>query len=280
MVFACSVSFTIIWSFFVSPKSTAEQTAVVTNDPPAAVIEPECRTVSNLATIIADINTDRGLASTTDAADMTGENSVAVSVYDLVNDCMAGEFNGDQQFVSASTYKLYVAYIIINAIENGITSWSNNLNGTTLSQCFDTMIVESDNKCPEAFLLEFSFAAANDQIHNEIGVSERTVIQPGDMRTTANDLAGFLRQLYAGNLMSSSNQTKLLADMEQQEYRDGIPAGVDHIVADKTGFLDDYLHDAGIIYSPNGDYVLVVLTNGIADWSYITDIAKTVDKYM
>src|SRR5690606_14850364 len=44
--------------------------------------------------------------------------------------------------------------------------------------------------------------------------------------------------------------------------RDAIPQGLPDgtMVAHKTGTLADYLHDAGIVFAPGGDFVLVVMT--------------------
>ena len=52
--------------------------------------------------------------------------------------------------------------------------------------------------------------------------------------------------------------------MKRQQYRSGIPAGIggNGTVADKVGFRDSYLHDAGIVYSGKGDYAFVIMTSG------------------
>jgi hypothetical protein len=45
-------------------------------------------------------------------------------------------------------------------------------------------------------------------------------------------------------------------------------------VADKVGFMDGLLHDAAIVYGPNGTYVLAVMTDG-SSWATIADLDKT-----
>ena len=75
--------------------------------------------------------------------------------------------------------------------------------------------------------------------------------------------------------MNSSDTDRLLGLMKRQKYRDGIPAGTGLPVADKVGFVDDVIHDAGIVYSPKGTYVLVIMTT--SNWSGIANAAKTIN---
>lgn len=68
--------------------------------------------------------------------------------------------------------------------------------------------------------------------------------------------------------------------MKRQIYRSGIPAGSHGAaVADKVGFLDGYLHDAGIVYSPKATYALVIMSSG-SSWSNISDLADAVYEFM
>ena len=64
--------------------------------------------------------------------------------------------------------------------------------------------------------------------------------------------------------------------MKANVYRQGIPAGANGQVADKVGFMDNLLHDAAIVYSPNGTYVLAVMTEG-SSWATIADLARQID---
>jgi hypothetical protein len=65
--------------------------------------------------------------------------------------------------------------------------------------------------------------------------------------------------------------------MKGNVYRQGIPSGIPNArVADKVGFLDALLHDASIVYSPKGTYVLIILTNN-ASWGNIAELAKEIE---
>jgi len=164
---------------------------------------------------------------------------------------------------------------MIHAVESGAATWNSSLNGTTLRACFQRMILQSDNDCPEAWISRYGFAALTAQAH-AIGATN-TTFSYDNMRTTAGDLATVLTQLYQGTLMNADDASLMITAMENQVYRAGIPAGMatHGTVADKVGFLDGLLHDAGIVYSDKGDYVLVVMTNQ-ATWGDIAATASAV----
>jgi beta-lactamase class A len=113
-----------------------------------------------------------------------------------------------------------------------------------------------------------------------LGASQQTAFSSNDMRTSADDLAMLLAKIYRGEVFNEANRARLLDDMKTQVYRQGIPAGIpDATVADKVGFLDGMLHDAAIVYGEKGDYILVIMTDGLS-WAYIAELAGWVDGQM
>ena len=227
---------------------------------------------------LTEINSGLGISEQSGLADLPNSTTTAVTMIDLSDQGNSTvNYNADAQFTSASTYKIYVAYAMIHDVETGRRNWSSLINGTTWETCLSRMIVNSDNTCPEIYLSSIGYSRFNEIVQS-LGVSEQTVFEPYDMRTTAADLALVLRKLYQGELMSDENKNKLLDLMRQQVYRQGIPAGIgdNGVVYDKVGFLDSLLHDAGIVHTDHGDYVLVVMTNG-ESWDYIAQIASYVN---
>ena len=227
---------------------------------------------------LTEINSQLGITERSGLADLPDYTATAVAMIDLsdrgYSDVM---YNADTQFTSASTYKIFVAYAMINDVETGRRTWSSTINGTTWDACLSRMIINSDNACPEAYLASIGYSKFNEIVQS-LGVSDKTAFQPYDMRTTAGDLALVLQKLYQGELMSEENKSKLLDLMSRQIYRQGIPTGVGGagVVYDKVGFMDDLLHDAAIVHSDAGDYVLVIMTNG-ESWEYIAQVAAYVN---
>ena len=85
-----------------------------------------------------------------------------------------------------------------------------------------------------------------------------------DFTTTASDIAHYLAQLNAGRLISAESDAAILELLLGQQVNDRIPWFLpdDVPIAHKTGGLDRFAHDAGIVYVPGGPYLLVVLTEG------------------
>ncbi len=227
---------------------------------------------------LTEINSQLGITERSGLADLPDYTATAVAMIDLSDRGYSSVmYNADVQFTSASTYKIFVAYAMINDVETGRRTWSSAINGTTWDTCLSRMIINSDNACPEAYLASIGYSKFNEIVQS-LGVSDKTAFQPYDMRTTAGDLALVLQKLYQGELMSEESKSKLLDLMSRQVYRQGIPTGVGSagVVYDKVGFMDDLLHDAAIVHSDAGDYVLVIMTNG-ESWEYIAQVAAYVN---
>jgi len=87
-----------------------------------------------------------------------------------------------------------------------------------------------------------------------------------------------LSLLETGQILSQqSSRDVWIASMKKNVYRQGIPKGIPSaVVADKVGFLDAWLHDASIVYSPKGTYVLVIMTES-SSWANIADLAGQIE---
>lgn len=187
------------------------------------------------------------------------------------------QYNGSRVFVTASTYKLFVAYGVLKRVDAGTWKWSDkNINGgRNLSTCFDDMIVKSDNECAKAMLLKIGLKTLTNEIQ-ALGLRSSTFLH-SNIESTPGDLRSYLIMLQNGTLpISSSSRTRLLDAMKRQVYRQGIPAGASGTVADKVGFLWALLHDAAIVYSPKGTYVLVIMTDG-SSWANIADLTRKIE---
>ncbi|NMN00539.1 beta-lactamase [Bifidobacterium sp. DSM 109958] len=197
-----------------------------------------------------------------------GNATYSVAVYDLKTGEEKLTVDADRVTTSASTYKLFIAHSMIEAVESGKLTWNSPLNGMTLNACLTTMIVNSDNACPEAWLRQYGFDTVTKQAH-EIGANN-TNFARGNMRTTANDLATILKGYYSNTIATKASTDRLFPLMQTQVYREGIPTGIgsDGVVQDKVGFLNALLHDAAIVRCDKGDYAMVIMTEH-SSWSKI-----------
>ena len=199
---------------------------------------------------------------------------------------------GRRQMYAASLIKLYEMGAVCQKIKDG------KLNEASLENEIRQMIVSSDNWCFNDLVMKTGLKYLNRWIsaggYNDTRV--RHGCSPADNvfgehtssrfnRTSVRDCGRFLERVYRGKCVSKAYSKKMLKLMKDQSRRTKIPAGVPAgvTVANKTGETDDTCHDAAIVFSPGGDYILVVMVtapgNGWAKAPEITAISKTTYQY-
>lgn len=210
---------------------------------------------------------------------ITGSENVKIAVSEIGGRGWSAKGRGDEQTVAASTYKLYVAYMLFKQVADGKLQWGSPALGTDVAGCFERMIVLSDNPCAEHFISLFDANAINAFIWAN-GISRSTTFISQDAaQTTASDLEKLLRGIETGSMIQGNDRAKLLDAMSRQKYRAGVPAGSRGTVYDKVGFLWDYINDAAIVKHPKGTYTLVVLTKG-ASWGKVAEITRQIEQIL
>lgn len=139
------------------------------------------------------------------------------------------------------------------------------------------MIVRSSNLATD-LLLEYVGIDAVAVALQEIGVHGLAFRKPicddaadaaGIANTaSAGGLAALLGTLCTGTAASAGACAEMLEVLRDQEYVDGIPAGLPAgtRVASKGGWIDEARHDTAIVEPAGADpYLLVVCTSGVAD---------------
>lgn len=200
-----------------------------------------------------------------------------VSLIELSGQRRRAAYNDTRQFTTASTYKLYVAYSTLRRVEDGTFKWSDVITGgRTLETCFNDMIVLSDNPCAEALVQKIGYRALTNEAV-AIGAVRTTFVDLESYKTTAGDLSTTMALLESGQLpINAESRERLLSALRRNVYRQGIPSGASGTVADKVGFLEGLLHDTAIVYSPNGTYVLTILTDG-SSWANIAELTRQIE---
>jgi beta-lactamase class A len=80
--------------------------------------------------------------------------------------------------------------------------------------------------------------------------------------TTAREMSMMLEKIYKGKMVDPLSSELMLEILKRRKTRSrlakGLPPGWE--IAHKTGLLRGACHDAAIIFAPEGEYVLTVLT--------------------
>jgi beta-lactamase class A len=184
----------------------------------------------------------------------------------VVKDMKTGEtasYQADRQITSASLYKLFVAQRIYQRVDLGQLSYgapAGGGSGRDINGCLTVMINISDNTCGRALGGILGWGAQDQALATE-GYKETDLSNP--QQTSAGDVAQLFTRLYDGTLLSTDSTQRFMGLLKDQQVNNrlpqGLPAGT--TIAHKTGDLDGVVHDAGIVYGPKTDY-LVVMTSG------------------
>ncbi len=213
-------------------------------------------------------------------ADWVGSHTGAYSVVimDETGDVVA-EHNPDESMFAASIYKLYVAYVGYQKIDDG-THDPNEVYWGEWSRrtCLDEMIRSSHSPCAEKLWAELG---KNDltEIMREYGLQNTSMT---GLTTTARDAAIILSRLDQNLELSPASKSAMMDSLLGQMYRNALPAGFAHSkVYNKVGFreLVEY-HDVAIVEFPSGKRLVIsVLTKNVGVKN-IAGLAEAIEQAM
>lgn len=195
-------------------------------------------------------------------------------------------YNKDKYFATGSLYKLWVMATAVQQLQKGtmhddeqltedvadlndefnIASEDAELTDGTISlsvnDALTQMITISHNYAALLLTKKIGedtishFLIDNKLEYSHLGGND------GVPAVTPEDVALFLEKLYNGKLGNPSSTNKMLDLLKGQQLNGKLPKYLpsDVVIAHKTGELGLYSHDAGIVYIPNGPYIIVVLT--------------------
>lgn len=193
---------------------------------------------------------------------------------------------GHEVFEAGSLYKLWVMAAVYQQIEKGQLKESQILSQSiptlnkkfsidpdlaeqttgvislTVDQALHQMITISHNYAA-LLLTEKIRLSTVDLFLKQNKFLESTVgTQKDAPMTTTSDVALFLEKLYKGELVSQDASQKMLELLKKQTLNDKLPKNLptETIIAHKTGEIGWFSHDAGIVFSDKGDYIIVVLS--------------------
>ncbi len=214
--------------------------------------------------------------------DSTGDYSV------YIKNMKTGEqyvYREHEEYLAASLYKLWTMGAVYTKIEAGelkktdrLSASIESLNNTfdiaseeaelsegtiskTIDEALEQMITISHNY--SALLLTSKIKVSSTrEFLTEYGLQE-SVVGADLPITTAHDIGRYFELLYHKEIVSEIYSEEMLSRLKRQQLNDRIPKQLpDSIsVAHKTGELFGYKHDAGIVYAPKGDYVIVLLSD-------------------
>ena len=234
---------------------------------------------------------------------------VAIVVEDLKSGRM-WTYHPDDLFPSASLVKVPVIIGVFQRIHDGELSlgetlvlrrhnrvggsgslkWSPDGSKFTVRELLQHMISESDNTATN-MLIERVGMGFLQQEFSRIGLLY-TGIYPDGMSlkggrvahenyTTAREMAMMFEKIYRGEMIGPTESAVMLEILRYPKavasrLQKGLPRR--WAIAHKTGLLRQACHDSAIIFSPEGDYLVTVLTGQNPDYTTAKNFISTLGR--
>ena len=188
--------------------------------------------------------------------------------------------------VAASVIKLFVMGAVYDAVEAG------TLTHDAVLADLRGMITQSDNSACNRLVTQLGAGSAQqgmDAVNRfaaALGCADtrmnRLMLQPGpENYVSAKDCAIALRQIYSGACVSKEASSEMLELLLAQTVNDRIPAALPPgtPVAHKTGNLANLsCGDVGIVFAPNGDYILCAISNHAQNDTQATEAIAAISR--
>jgi len=201
------------------------------------------------------------------------------------------QVNPDNLFPAASMVKVPIMAACLKAAEEGRLSLRDNMklkrsdkaagsgvlrtratgSAYTIEQLVELMVTHSDNTAANMLIDILGFDYLN-RTFREMGL-ERTNLSRKmmDFRsrdrgvenyTSAREMADILERIYRKGCVCSSVSERSLEFLKSQKVNDRIPKLLpkDTVVAHKTGLERQVCHDAGIVFTDNGNFLISAFT--------------------
>lgn len=175
--------------------------------------------------------------------------------------------NEEERFDPGSLYKLKVMVLVFEKIKEGSLKEDDTLLADIkkLNEYFEIPDDAAEFSSGE---IEFTIKSALEQMitisHNYAALSLTKEINGEGLAkpTTPKEVAQFFEKLYKGEIIDKEYSQKMIDLLKKQKINDRIPKLLpkEVEVAHKTGDIEGFEHDAGIVFTPKGDYVFVALS--------------------
>lgn len=177
-------------------------------------------------------------------------------------------YNQNLKFETASLYKLWIMGTIFEKISKGELS-----NSPTNQGAIEKMITLSDNDTA-TLLIKETGKSSIDNFLSEYGFLSSSF--ENTPTSTPEDIGLYFDRLYKGEIVSPTYSLKMIDILKRQKINDRLPKYLpgEVTVAHKTGELDQYKNDAGIVFTNKGDYIIVVMSKTNDPYIAAEKIAK------
>lgn len=169
-------------------------------------------------------------------------------------------------------------------ISSDSAEFSEGIVSLTVKDALNQMITISHNYAALMLTEKIRLSRVADFL-KEAGLNESFVgTDSRPPKSSATDIALFYEKLYKGELANELYTNEMFNLLKSQKLNDGLPKYLPAVtkVANKTGDIGWFKHDAGIVFTEKGDYILVVMSESDSPsgaQEKIAEISKSVYDY-
>lgn len=207
----------------------------------------------------------------------------------VIKNLKSGQYfalNEHRLFQPASIYKLWIMAIIRQQIQHGQLKENDTVSGDlaalneefyispqdaefnqgemsfTVKSALHQMITISHNYASLILTSKIGLPAVEKFISDNKFYETKVGLNGDPPLTTPNDTALFFDKLYHQKLADETNSQEMLSLLKKQTLNYALPKYLPPSVevAHKTGKIDSFTHDSGIVFLKEGDYIIVVFS--------------------
>ena len=188
-----------------------------------------------------------------------------------------GELNLDNTLILRSADKVGGAGVICG--------WSSG-TAIKISTLIELMITESDNTATNMMIDYLGMENINQYIvsngYNDSIVRRKmmdfdAVAAGHENYSSVADLGKFFTKLYNHECVNAEYDEMMIGILKKQTDLEVLPSVLPCMeIAHKTGELDNLYDDGGIVFSPNGNFVIVIMNDGIARYNAVDKMKQIV----
>ena len=202
----------------------------------------------------------------------------SVLIYDLERAEIVGQYNIEENYNTASLYKLFVVYEGYRRVQTGAWQGDAAAGGTgyTISKCLDLAVRESYSPCAEALWAMIGHDELDNIIENDFEITNSDISR---LTSNVTDIMKIMKIFYEhtdivdGGLIAQIKDSFLNQPATTYNWRQGLPSGFSKAnVYNKVGWAYNadggywnIYHDAAIVEFPesNRHFIVVVMTNQV-----------------
>lgn len=224
----------------------------------------------------------------------------SVLIYDLDREEIVGAYNENDEYNTASLYKLFVVYEGYRRVQEG--SWNGDepagSTGYSVSECLKLAISRSHSECAETLWKRIGKKSLDKIIVEDYGITDSDI---SSLVSNPSDIMQIMKLFYEHpeikdeKLVDSMKDSFLNQPVTEYDWRQGLPSGFSVAkVYNKVGWnyipderYWDIYHDAAIVEFPenvsdNGEasparhFIVVVMTSRVP-FQKIRDLGRTIE---